>query len=488
VPSDVLIRRNGLHIAIGGMDGAPIPQDVNAVLAPTFTYKFTEFLRGRAAYTDQEGKLHQFRVEHRNMFSYDFGHRMVTGHGLYKRACDLLRQRGHRVFYQDLTPPRRRPNCYEPDWGRLANEEFRARQRECVESLAREECGIVSAPMGFGKTELMRMLAKLFPFAKIHIVVKRVSIARAIERRLLRATPNVGFVGDGDCRFSRVTVIVADSLHRSDGDCDILLCDEAHMLASPSYAYELGEKYKACRTFAFSATIDARMDGAGDSLRYMFGDTIFHMTYPEAVTLGLVVPIFVHWLVIDDGTNPAAGKTGIQAERWGIWRNDYRNDVFCEHARRWPAEMQTLMLVSKVEHATELHKRLPDYAICCGDREPGANWPKDLPRMTPERRINMQNAFEDGRLKKVIATDVWSTGVDFKHLQIVYRLDARSSEEICNQGPGRASRLDDGKDWGLVVDGYDKFDKFGFLNKSRTRRRHYRANEWQDDWPRFAAT
>jgi len=96
----------------------------------------------------------------------------------------------------------------------------------------------------------------------------------------------------------------------------------------------------------------------------------------------------------------------------------------------------------------------------------------------------MREQFETGELKRVIATDVWATGVDFEALQVLYRVDARESQILDTQGPGRVSRIHpaSGKEYGEVIDCLDAFDKT-LKRKSETRKRHYAALGWSQDWP-----
>lgn len=110
--------------------------------------------------------------------------------------------------------------------------------------------------------------------------------------------------------------------------------------------------------------------------------------------------------------------------------------------------------------------------------------PRDEPQMISARRDRMQLEFEEGTLKKVIATDVWSTGVDFPQLSVLIRADARSSEIIDIQAPGRVVRRHDasGKEYGLVVDLMDHFDPT-FLRRSQQRRRNYKAQGWEQVTP-----
>jgi superfamily II DNA/RNA helicase len=108
--------------------------------------------------------------------------------------------------------------------------------------------------------------------------------------------------------------------------------------------------------------------------------------------------------------------------------------------------------------------------------------PADFTPLDARGRERMRQEFEAGTLRKVIATDVWATGVDFEQLQIVYSVSGRESEIWDVQGPGRVSRVYQSKEYGEVVDLVDHWDH-NAENKSRARARHYKALGWEQDWP-----
>jgi superfamily II DNA or RNA helicase len=270
-----------------------------------------------------------------------------------------------------------------------------------------------------------------------------------------------------------------------------LLVHNCHQLMAPTYSAQLAGIYRKSRNFGFSATPYSRMDGAHARLEALFGPCLFELSYPEAVSMGLVVPIRVRWLPVRLDHNPASGKSGVPKKRWGIWRNEARNQMLAEAARSYADDQQTLILVETVEHLVHLWQHLKDFALMYGDMKPleyesyvkSRMLPHDFIHMNPERRRSMRDAFERGELKKVIATDVWSTGVDFAQLAVLIRADERDSEILDQQGPGRVSRIYAGKEYGEVVDCIDYFDK-GLQAKSRSRFRSYEALEWEQDWPR----
>lgn len=489
------VRRSGslIDLSLDGQQG--LPPEVSQLLIPHLVYEYRQQLRGADAYDPVTGRREGILVEPRALYELDGHGRLVTGYGMLPRLTWVLAQHGHTLTVCDLSPPRRRPNCYELDWAAVYEAiEFRPRQEECLRQIAAYDCGLVNAAPGFGKTFMFAAICLLYPRAKIHIVAKPKDIVMGIVQHLTRYIPMVGQIGGGRrCFGDRVTVIMADSLHHSDGDCDILLGEEAHQLMAPTYSEALGRLYRYCRAYAFTATPTGRFDGGDAKLEMFFGPEIFRLSYDEAVSLGLTAPIYVRWLPVRLPYNPAAGKTSSTSrKRWGIWRNNDRNYMIAQDARSaYPADHQVLMLVETIEHAIYLWQFLPEYHLCYGnlDEEDFEGYKRS--RLLPESfvpvdaaiRENMRQAFSQGTLKKVIATDVWATGVDFRPLQTLYRVDARDSSILATQAPGRVGRTFDGKSYGEVVDCADFWDA-GFKRKARTKFRLYQAQGWLQHWPR----
>ncbi len=490
---DIVVRRYGNIIDFGPDHRSPTPQHIIDLLTPHLSYRFKEHLRGAAAYDPHTGERVSVRVHTRYLCQILEG-RLTTGTGFIDKLADVLRHNGHTPRLLDVTPPPPRPRAFEPHWEALNVIRWRPRQQECIAAIAegvmKRRGGVINAPTGFGKSMTATCVGLLFPFAKIHIVVRGRGIMARLRRSLLQYFPNVGQIGDGEDTTGRITLISADSLHKSDGDCDILLLDEVHVLMGDGYSHELANRYLFSVNFGFSATPYARMDGCSARLDGFCGPMIFHMTYQEAVALGLVVQINVHWLQCRMQNNPAAGRRETSKKRWGIWRNDYRNSLFAAAVREVPQTDQVLMLVENVEHAVYLGSQLPEFRLVYGSMKNDdlvsykhhGLLPEDYEPVDRKQVIAMQTDFERGTLKRVIATDVWSTGVDFEQLAVVARCDDRDSDILDSQGPGRTSRVFDGKDSGRLIDSMDIFDD-GLFRKSKGRRASYRALGWGEDWP-----
>lgn len=486
----ILIRKSGNLVDVSPDGAGPLPDHLTALLTPSMTYVYKRLLRGAAAYDPMSGTRSNIALETRRLYRMEQG-RLTCGFGYVPRIVETLRKAGCTLSFQDLSPPPTRSDCYTQDWEGLRQViTFRARQDECVQSIVNNPGGIVKAPTGFGKTHTIAALGMLYPQARIHVIIKSVDVAERTVRRLTAFMPNIGQIGGGKHYWGRITVITADSLHLSDFDADFVFCDEVHQLASETYSAHLG-KYRHARIYGFSATPYARMDGAHARLECLCGPTIFEMSYAEAVALGLVVPIRVGWIPVRSEFNPAKDRSGVSRKRWGIWRNEFRNQAIADKARGYAGDVQVLALVETVEHAIHLWRHMPEFALCYGDRDEKEIRSYKKSGLLPEnyqyidgfRRQQMRRAFEGGQLKKVIATDVWQTGVDFEQLQVLCRCDDRDSDILDTQGPGRVSRIYDGKECGIVHDCIDYFDK-SLYNKSRGRFRSYQELEWEQDWPK----
>ncbi len=482
----VLIRRYANLIDVSPDGKSTLPVSIRRLLEPELTYTYQQRLFGVDRYDPITGLNRPVRFEDRRLYKYDLSGRLCCGFGFANRITRVLNSQGITAVYIDRNYGRTKVDRYEVNWdGVLECFSLRAKQDECLLSVASSECGVIDAPTGFGKGSIIAMICLLYPKAKIHIVIRRKDVVAKTVSYLSRFLPSIGQIGGGKKKEGRrITVITADSLHHSNGDADIVLADECHELMTPSHSVELA-KYKISRNFAFTATPEGRGDKADAKMESLFGPVIFKMTYQEAERLKLIAPIVVEWLKISSPYNPVADKEDIQKKRWGLWRNDFRNEIIANKARQYKDE-QVLIMVDKVEHAVHLHKYLPDFELCYGNMKMSdlvtykkqKILPANAEIVSPKKREEIRRRFESGELKKVIATDIWSTGVDFTSLQVLIRADARASTIMDTQIPGRVARTGADKEYGILVDCLDTFDPT-FKAKSLARARNYRSKGWR---------
>lgn len=472
----VTIARDGNLIAV-----TPIKAAVCKPLEKALTYTQIKHIRGKEAW--ESGKRIDFVRTACFRYKPDGApKRLITNFGFLPRIRDVLTKRGFAIKIVDHRP-NQRADVFKPQWDRLGNVTWRYMQKETLQAILSVECGRIDCPTGYGKSFLITQLARLLPQARIDVVVKSTKIARDIYAELCTHLPDVGLVGAGHKRTDRrVMVYTADSLQHSECDADIVLADEGHELAAPSYLQKLA-RYRFSRMFMFSAS-QSRPDKRDFELEGVFGPIIMKIDYQEAKRNNMVVPIEVRWRVVEMDKNPAEGKTDVAKERAGIWRNKVRNEKIAETARMYPDD-QVLIVVNTVEHAVFLKKQLPEFTLVYDtmqqeDREKYIAWgllDEDEPYMTPKHKLALEKAFEKGELRKVIVTTVWNRGVNFHQLQVLIRGDAGGSPIGDTQIPGRVCRLYTDKKVGIVHDFDDMFDD-GYMRKSHSRRRNYREKGW----------
>jgi hypothetical protein len=195
-------------------------------------------------------------------------------------------------------------------------------------------------------------------------------------------------------------------------------------------------------------------------------------------------------LPMDLMSNPAAGRDGIFRKKYGIWRNQERNAAFAAAVRKLPEDEQALIMVATIEHAVHLGKLLPDFRLVYGSHDlddfrrygDADMLQADFEPVIGDRRERMRLDFESGALRKVISTDVWSTGVSFDALSTLIRADARSSTIRDEQIPGRVSRAHTPTDKrvGRLIDSADGFDR-GFAAAASGRRNNYLSKGWEEE-------
>lgn len=415
---------------------------------------------------------------------------LVTPAGYLWHLAEQLRAFGYKLAVRDRPWPKNM-DVYKPDWSRVEGVEWRYQQRETLEAIATNVMGRIRWPTGAGKSFLISQLCKQYPNARIDITTNSLDVITDLYRNVSKACTRVALItGSGPrMRPSRINCVSGKSLHHMDGNADFLLVDEAHEWATDD-AQERLSRYRYAKTFLFSANpVGDRSDGADFELIGTAGRELSVISYADAVKHKMVVPMEVRWYSCVMSQNPCEGVTnGVAKKRRGFWRNGKRNRMIQQIAQEFTDDDQVLIVVDTIEHAMQLKKLLPEFTLCYGQglsREDRKTYERTgcigvhEPMMDAVRRQRIKRRFEDGRLKKVIATGVWNRGVDFRNLSVLIRADGKNSRIADTQIPGRVSRTrKDGKvKTGIVIDFVDVFDE-SFAQRSAQRRRCYARHGW----------
>lgn len=351
---------------------------------------------------------------------------------------------------------------------------------------------IVDAPTGWGKSYVITQVCQMLPKHHIAVVSPGKEVTSMLYRKLKDRIRDVGQVGGGQNYIRRITVCTMESLSKlRHNDWDLLLFDEVHRAGAPAAATTLSEVFKTAKCVGFSASPTGRSDGADLVVEALFGPVIYKVDYSTSANRGDIAPIHVKAYRIEKGA-PIASDKSVVKNRHGLWRNEIRNSFIAKLARDIPSDEQTLIMCATAEHVLYLYKYLPNFDVIFSDMNKrmlnavfrgefgNVKGLDSTGSITASRRGYMRKEFEAGRMKRVIATGIWNTGVDFTQLKWLIRADGMSSDIQSIQTPGRLSRTSAGKAHGTLIDFIDAFDPT-LLRRSQARLRRYKKNGWEID-------
>lgn len=487
----VVILKDGNRIAVD-----PTTPRVHDLLRPHLHYVGKRFLFGYEKKAAQLAGRAPVELTPTDVYTLDHRGRLVTAAGFHRRVRSVLRRSGYEVGFKDLRP-HPRPEVYEPDWARLEGLELRHRQDEVLAKMVTHPGGRIDCPTGYGKSLLIGMLAKACYKARFVITTARIPVLKdriypelcgflpgaSVGIRCSKKTRNAG---------ARVLCCSAGTLHHARADADFVVADEVHELGAESFAPALA-RFERARMFGLSASHDMRHDGRDLELEGFFGPVIMRVTPQEATEHGMIVQRVVVWRDVFMGVNPCDGLEDTEKARAGIWANDYRNGLVAEDAVSYPDDTQVLVTVATLEHAVNLKRLLPGFAMVYRPDDRNAEevarykrrreLDRSEPEMTDGRFDKLREAFEKGRLNKAIATTVWNVGVDFRKLSVLVRADAAGGGGASNiQIPGRPARLYAGKTCAVIRDYRDQFDR-GYRQRAAGRERDYAAQGFVQHFP-----
>ena len=440
-------------------------------------------------------------------------HEIITFAGFRMKVYDLLKQYAP-VEYID----KRDANWLFPR-PRIENlGAFRHGQLDSMQKVWTSDGGVISCSTGWGKSEVIAKICASYKDVDnypIIVVAPGLDIVDTLIKRLSSYGMDPGQVDGSHNKRRQITVCSASSLAKMESDgslqkARLCLFDEVHKCPAPTIRQSLIRMNNA-RMFGLSATVEGRSDKGEIVIEALFGRKLCDITYQEAVASNTVVPM--HVLMMDTEGQEMTVSDPTSKTRHGIWRNASRNNAFAFIASQLVEMGQVLILTQTLEHAVNIYKLLPpgwqmvyathpDTTMKNRQREfekantgGGAAFPNKpaalrraekmsaefgamgLMPMNNKRRSQLAEQFASGKIRGVIATATWSTGVDFPELQFVIRVDGSAGEIFSTQGSGRGSRKNEGKTVGIVIDGEDRFDP-SLDRRKQARIRTYKKHGW----------
>lgn len=459
----VVILRSGNRLVV-----EPTTQRILNLLAPLLSYEEVVQLHGYDAMLAAKAKKPTTYTVPWECYTFDHKDRLATSLGFYDKIVDKLYDAGYDVRIRNLfTHPD--PTVFEPRWDRIEGE-FRYGQKAALKMMFEEETGRIDCAPAWGKGTVIGMYCQGLPRAKIAVVTKRVPVLQQrLFPELCDRLPSVGIYGGGKKIIGRrVMCFTLGSLHHADPDTDAVLVDECHEAAADDAAGKLA-MFTHAKFFGFSASHELRIDGKDMRNEALFGPIRLTVTNQTAVKQKMILPTEVIWDNVVMDYDPCAGiKSPVEKKRRAYWANDTRNKVIRKAAREYDDDTQVLINVDTFEHGLYLSKLLPEFffvyngaSIKPGKLEEYLDLgliDEDFKLITREQRARWTTKFEQGKIKKAIATTIWNVGVNFTELSVLVRCDGGSSPINSVQIPGRPGRKNGEKTVATVRDFRDQFN------------------------------
>jgi len=384
--------------------------------------------------------------------------------GFLKRVFNFLKE--NNIDYE---------NKCEIDWDKdivvndpkIKNIKYRKWQQKALQVFDHCYRGVWQAPTGSGKTILFCGIIKMYNLPSL-VIVHTESLFNQTYEVLQEFFGNVGRIGCGFNDEENISVAMIQTLSRKRnfnwGKWGVVVTDEAHHLnkISGTYAKTL-MKIPAPVRIGVTATMPTTSEGKM-VLEGIIGPKLGQTTYEELIEEGAmakpVIKIYETPEMIYDKKKLKGGYTIIYDEL--IVNNELRNKLIVEKTKELVDQGRTcLVMVERVRHGIKLLRLLEKklsgvFTFLHGE----------TPTVTKEKE---RQDFKAKKRKGIIATRVWSEGIDIKTVGAVVNAIGGESEIATIQRFGRGLRVAEGKVDVVLVDFFDANSHWWFIKHSGKR-------------------
>jgi superfamily II DNA or RNA helicase len=304
---------------------------------------------------------------------------------------------------------------------------------------------LIEATMSTGKTHIIGALIRCFPDVKILVVTKKKSVVKRLVdglSELITSEPVGVFFGPKkDPR--RITVCSEALLDSFDtSQIGLILYDEVHNASGEVVSNILLQFDRAIKV-GLSGTLSSHKKKK--FIESIFGPIVDTITDEEADEKGLVSPIKIYALHVPKGPD-VSGHADVALERWGITKNVHRNKLIAQVVQLVPPDMQMIVFVRTIDHIEELLEKLPPGFVAYHGQ------------LSDSERSRIEAGVMSGNIKRLVANDSYSEGVDTTKLRVMVEAGWSINDETVSQRAGRNRRRDAGKNLGVVITFLDDWE------------------------------
>lgn len=364
---------------------------------------------------------------------------------------------------------------------KLGEYEIRGYQRDALYAVAANNIkikltvipfprGIIGAATNAGKTLISVAIHKMYN-RKTILLLNSKELFNDAAKEIPKMLPGkVGFISSEHGikwnDFMIVMVQTAKSRIQMIGQrlasYPVVLVDEGDLATSPSYKEVLGYTFNSYVRIALSgsAMVDKRKKEKNERLRAIFGDIIYSIKNRELIDKGFSSEVFVN---IMKGNTKVVRKGEFTEEYMrGIIKSKERNGMIIRRLK-WhikKGRRSILIMLKNHEHIRRVYNMLLD-------DDNLREFSKDWVHHTREDRYKVVDRFTQGRLEILVGSYILKRGKNFPLMQVLINGSAGDSMSNVLQILGRATRVDESKEYTIVDDFFDE----GFYLKRHSKHR-----------------
>ncbi len=333
---------------------------------------------------------------------------------------------------------------------------LREYQVAAVEAALKQRRGMVQAPTGSGKTYAIGASLLLSLPTPILWITHTVTLARQAHSVLSHSlNVPIGFIGDNNCEIRDITIALIQSLWSKQPtlkdyltSVQSVIVDECHRAASRTYFKTLQLCFKAGYRIGLSATPFRTYAPERLWLIGALGPLIYSIPPTTLVQEKHLAEPLIYFIRVD-----LRNLKGV-SEAWhsqysALIRHPLRNNLIVQIAIK---TAPCLILVQQVQHGRILERLLKEKGLRVMFMH-GAS--------PSEQRLNAVKALEEGQIHALVATDIFSEGVDIPRVGVLINAAGMKSKVKVLQRVGRALRPHPSKPYALIIDFID--DDAGLL-------------------------
>lgn len=309
-------------------------------------------------------------------------------------------------------------------------EDVRDYQYDAVKAALVHKLGIIKLATNAGKSRCIAGIIAGMPSVKFLVLANRIDVLVEIEKEL------VNFVDTQNyelCTFQKAKNYDLDEFSG-------VLVDECPAVGAQTFYKVVGACSNAVVRIGFSATPE-RSDGKDFYVEAAMGNVVASIEQHELIRRGISVKPKIY--MVPFNVEFLEGEIYHKAEDMLV-NSKRRNNLIAKLAK---GKSETVILFKRIAHGKLLQDLIPGSAYIDGKAGAGI-------------RAKIKEDFISGKIKTLIASNIFDTGINLPNIKTLILAWAGKSEHGLTQKIGRAIRSCEGKDSVDIFVFYEKGNKY----------------------------